>query len=51
MGFQTSSNNITLQDKHYLRSQCMKPDGTWESSRIDLNDCLGNNNGAVTMPA
>ncbi|RMJ23520.1 CVNH domain-containing protein [Aspergillus sp. HF37] len=45
MGFQNSSTGITLQNRHTLRCQCAKPDGTFENSQIDLNECLGNNNG------
>ncbi|BDD57751.1 hypothetical protein MAP00_003095 [Monascus purpureus] len=41
----TSTVDITLQHRHLLTCQCRKPDGTWCSSTLDLNDCLGNNNG------
>ncbi|RJE26799.1 CVNH domain protein [Aspergillus sclerotialis] len=43
--FQNSSTSITLRNNHFLHCFCQKPDGSYECSQIDLNDCLGNNNG------
>ncbi|KAH2909303.1 hypothetical protein KXW25_004166 [Aspergillus fumigatus] len=44
-GFHTTCDTIVLKDKHILSSRCKRPDGTYSFSEIDLNDCLGNNNG------
>ncbi|EAW11650.1 CVNH domain-containing protein [Aspergillus clavatus NRRL 1] len=44
-GFNTSSDTITLKGNHILCSRCKRPDGSWGFSELDLNDCLGNNNG------
>ncbi|KAJ5623971.1 cyanovirin-N family protein, partial [Penicillium lagena] len=45
MSFHTSSVNITLRNRHTLSCRCERPDGSWSYSRLDLNECLGNNNG------
>jgi hypothetical protein len=48
-GFHTTSDTIVLKDKHILSSRCKRPDGSYSFSEIDLNDCLGNNNGKLLV--
>ncbi|KAI1498296.1 Cyanovirin-N [Biscogniauxia marginata] len=45
MSFFTTSENIRLEDKHYLRARLQTVDGQWVDSEINLNEFIGNNNG------
>jgi hypothetical protein len=45
MAFHTNSININLRNRHTLSCRCQRPNGSWGYSQLDLNRCLGNNNG------
>ncbi|KAJ5892090.1 uncharacterized protein N7473_008318, partial [Penicillium subrubescens] len=45
MAFHTNSININLRNRHTLSCHCQRPNGSWSYSQLDLNRCLGNNNG------
>lgn len=45
MSFNTSSSNIRVDDGHILRATLRNGNGDEVESELDLNSCLGNNNG------
>ncbi|KAI1491517.1 Cyanovirin-N [Biscogniauxia mediterranea] len=45
MSFFTTSENIRLEDNHFLRARLKKVNGDWVESEINLNDFIGNNDG------
>ncbi|XWX00381.1 hypothetical protein V2A60_008401 [Cordyceps javanica] len=45
MSFNTSSSNIRVDDGHILRASVRNGNGEDVESELDLNTCLGNNNG------
>jgi hypothetical protein len=46
MPFHHSAQNITIEDGHILKAELANMDGEWVEAEFDLNDCIGNNNGA-----
>ncbi|KAF9344556.1 hypothetical protein BGX26_004231 [Mortierella sp. AD094] len=45
--FSSSCKSIKLDDGHTLQAFCRRDDDVWVWSRIDLNECLSNNNGTL----
>ncbi|KAI8279518.1 Cyanovirin-N-like protein [Colletotrichum sp. SAR11_240] len=45
MSFHVSAENIRLDDGHILRAALRTVDGELNETEIDLNNCLGNNDG------
>ena len=43
--FHASAQNIRVDDGHILRARLENPDGEKVDAEIDLNQCIGNNNG------
>ncbi|KAL6160460.1 hypothetical protein ACJQWK_09553 [Exserohilum turcicum] len=43
--FSYSAEDIRLDDGHILRARLQTADGNWNDSEIDLNQCIGNDNG------
>ncbi|KAI1411087.1 cyanovirin-N family protein [Hypoxylon sp. FL1857] len=43
--FFATSQNIRLEDGHYIRASLQKVDGEWVEAEINLNDHIGNENG------
>ena len=50
MSFQTSAQNIRVDDGHILRAQLQNEDGQFVDAEIDLNRFVGNDNGSVSDP-
>lgn len=48
--FNISSQNIGLRDDCILYAECETADGDWVSSELNLNTCLGNNDGIPPPP-
>ncbi|RBR14456.1 uncharacterized protein FIESC28_07692 [Fusarium coffeatum] len=46
MGFAESARSWKLIDNHILRAECPNRAGEWIESDLDLDTCLGNENGA-----
>ncbi|KAK3368397.1 Cyanovirin-N [Podospora didyma] len=46
MSFNTFAENIRLDDGHILRAGLLNADGNVNQAEVDLNQFLGNNNGA-----
>lgn len=46
MGFHESAQNIRVEDGHMLHAELCNVEGEWVEAEFDLNDCIGNNNGA-----
>ncbi|EFQ93700.1 hypothetical protein CFE70_001556 [Pyrenophora teres f. teres 0-1] len=45
MTFYHTAENIRIDDGHMLRARLQTADGDWNDSEIDLNQCVGNDNG------
>jgi hypothetical protein len=45
-----TSRDVSLADGHVLEATCRKKDGSWVNSSLDLNTCVGNNNGKHPFP-
>ncbi|EUC27741.1 hypothetical protein COCVIDRAFT_99346 [Bipolaris victoriae FI3] len=45
MTFYHSAEDIRIDDGHILRARLRTADGEWNDSEIDLNTCIGNDNG------
>jgi hypothetical protein len=45
MSFHYSAENIRVDDNHMLRARLQRADGEWNDSELDLNNCIGNDNG------
>ncbi|EUC43135.1 hypothetical protein COCMIDRAFT_38868 [Bipolaris oryzae ATCC 44560] len=45
MTFYHTAENIRIEDGHILRARLQRADGEWNDSEIDLNSCIGNDNG------
>lgn len=46
MSFHTSAENIRVEDDHILKAELLNEDGEPNETEIDLNEFLGNNDGA-----
>lgn len=46
MPFHESAQGITVEDGHMLRAELANVEGEFVEAEFDLNDCIGNNNGA-----
>jgi len=49
MAFQDGAEHIRVDDGHILCAVMSSPDGCMVESTLDLNSCLGNNNGMVII--
>jgi hypothetical protein len=47
--FSFSSRHVLLRDNHILVAQCLTPDGAALDSSLDLNNCLGNQDGRLVV--
>lgn len=45
MTFYHTAENIRIDDGHMLRARLQRADGEWNDAEIDLNACIGNDNG------
>ena len=45
MTFYHTAENIRIEDGHMLRARLQRADGEWNDAEIDLNACIGNDNG------
>jgi hypothetical protein len=45
MTFYHTAEEIRIDDGHMLRARLQTADGNWNDSEIDLNSCIGNDNG------
>ncbi|KAH8880813.1 Cyanovirin-N [Thozetella sp. PMI_491] len=50
MSFHASSSDIRVDDGHILRAKVRREDGSESDTEINLNDFIGNNNGASLPP-
>jgi hypothetical protein len=50
MSFNGSAQDIRVEDNHILRARLSKGDGEWVDAELDLNNCIGNNNGRLISP-
>lgn len=48
--FFATSENVRLEDRHYLRARLQRVDGEWVDSEINLNDHIGNDDGMPCLP-
>jgi len=46
MTFYHTAENIRIDDGHMLRARLQTADGDWNDAEIDLNQCVGNDNGS-----
>ncbi|KAF4978069.1 hypothetical protein FZEAL_5495 [Fusarium zealandicum] len=46
MTFHESAQDITVKDGHILKAQLENGDGEFVDAELDLNTCLGNNDGS-----
>ena len=46
MPFHHSAQNITVEDGHMLHAELCNVEGEYVEAEFDLNDCIGNDNGA-----
>lgn len=49
MTFYHSAEDIRIDDGHILRARLRTADGEWNDSEIDLNTCIGNDNGNLLL--
>ncbi|PBP26333.1 hypothetical protein BUE80_DR002641 [Diplocarpon rosae] len=46
MSFHASAQDVRVEDNHILKATLFKADGETVEAELDLNNCIGNNNGA-----
>lgn len=46
MSFHESAQNVTVEDGHVLRAELANVEGENVEAELDLNTCIGNNNGS-----
>ncbi|KAK2623831.1 hypothetical protein QTJ16_007012 [Diplocarpon rosae] len=45
MSFHASAQDVRVEDNHILKATLFKADGETVEAELDLNNCIGNNNG------